>query len=250
MEIYLTKMILNPRSRKVRRDVGNPQELHRTISRAFPETESDATPRQRYGILYRLETDARSGRIVLLVQSNRRPDWSNLEADYLIEREDNLACKQIGENYAAVENGMRLLFRLRANPTKRVGKSDEKADARFKPSDEKKIRRRVELIGDENETVEEKQIKWLGRKGEGAGFRLAKVVVKNDVANVASVQEGKISFGKNRAADARRLTFGSVVFEGVLQVTDAEKFQMALIGGIGTGKAYGFGLLSIAPSRD
>ena len=34
MEVYLTKMILNPRSRKVRRDVGNCQQLHRTISNA------------------------------------------------------------------------------------------------------------------------------------------------------------------------------------------------------------------------
>lgn len=244
MEIYLTKMILNPRSRKVQRDVGNPQELHRTISRAFPETAKDATPRQKYDILYRLETDARNGWIVLLVQSNRRPDWSRLEADYLIAGEDNLACKQTSENYAAVENGMRLLFRLRANPTKRVGKSDERADARFKPSDEKKIRRRVELHTDEE------KISWLARKGADAGFRLAGAQVKDEVANVASTQEGKISFGKTRAADARRLTFGSVVFEGVLEVTDAEQFRKALVKGIGSGKAYGFGLLSIAPVKE
>jgi len=35
-----------------------------------------------------------------------------------------------------------------------------------------------------------------------------------------------------------------------LQVTDAEKFRESLKTGIGTGKAYGFGLLSIAPVKE
>jgi len=242
MEIYLTKMILNPRSRKVRRDVGNSQEMHRTISKAFPETDKETTPRQKYGILYRLETDNRSGRIALLVQSNSEPDWSGLDADYLLGTEENPACKRIGANYAAVENGMKLMFRLRANPTKRVGKSDAKADDKFKPSDERKIRRRVELRTDED------KIRWLKRKGEEAGFRLANVRIKEDVANVAAIEQSKISFGKR--GNSSSLTFGSVTFEGVLQVDDADKFRKSLIGGIGTGKAYGFGLLSIAPVKE
>jgi CRISPR system Cascade subunit CasE len=44
------------------------------------------------------------------------------------------------------------------------------------------------------------------------------------------------------------LSFGSVLFEGRLKVTDKEKFLDVLYAGIGTGKAYGFGLLSIAGS--
>lgn len=45
------------------------------------------------------------------------------------------------------------------------------------------------------------------------------------------------------------LTFGAVLFEGVLRVTDAAAFRAALERGIGSGKAYGFGLLSVAPAR-
>jgi CRISPR system Cascade subunit CasE len=45
------------------------------------------------------------------------------------------------------------------------------------------------------------------------------------------------------------MTFGSVLFEGVLQVTDPDGFRETLATGIGSGKAYGFGLLSIAPPR-
>lgn len=252
MEIYLTKMILNPTSRRVWDDLGNLQNLHRTVSRAFPRIEDQAhlphherrTPRSEFNLLHRLDFDGRGGKAILLVQSSARPDWDFLREDYA----DRIECKAVHEQYSKIENGMRLLFRLQANPTKRVGKSDGRADDRFKPAEMRKIRRRVELIGDEKESVEEKQIKWLTRKGESAGFRLANVAIKKDVANVASVAQAKIK--SRRKSGERPMTFGSVVFEGILQVTDAEKFRKALTSGIGSGKAYGFGLLSVAPVKE
>jgi CRISPR system Cascade subunit CasE len=47
----------------------------------------------------------------------------------------------------------------------------------------------------------------------------------------------------------QRMTFGTVLFEGLLRVTDVERFRTTLASGIGSGKAYGFGLLSIAAPR-
>ncbi len=80
------------------------------------------------------------------------------------------------------------------------------------------------------------------------GFRLANVRIKETVANVATVAGGKI---KSRRSDADKpMTFGAATFEGVLEVTDAEKFRESLKQGIGTGKAYGFGLLSVAKTQD
>ena len=46
--------------------------------------------------------------------------------------------------------------------------------------------------------------------------------------------------------DGQRLSFGSVVFDGRLEVTDADSFREVLANGIGSGKAFGFGLLSVA----
>jgi CRISPR system Cascade subunit CasE len=39
-----------------------------------------------------------------------------------------------------------------------------------------------------------------------------------------------------------------VLYEGELEVTDTAAFRQALEKGIGSGKAYGFGLLSVAPA--
>jgi CRISPR system Cascade subunit CasE len=44
------------------------------------------------------------------------------------------------------------------------------------------------------------------------------------------------------------MSFGNVLFDGRLQVTDAEVFRRTLTQGIGSGKAFGFGLLSVAPA--
>ncbi len=239
-EIYLTKMILNPKCPQVRRDLGNPQELHRTVSKGFPESENQEhlpkhlreTPRNKFNVLHRLEVDKHRGKAVLFVQSTVNSDWRFLPDDYA-----EIEQRSVHKQYSAIENGMTLVFRLQANPTKRIGNSDQIAHERFK---EKKNRRRVELRTDEE------RIDWLKRKGDEAGFQLTNIKVA-PIPNVASVEEGKLK-GWRKDSD-KPMTFNSVVFEGVLLVTDAAKFKESIVSGIGTGKAYGFGLLSIAKAR-
>jgi CRISPR system Cascade subunit CasE len=46
---------------------------------------------------------------------------------------------------------------------------------------------------------------------------------------------------------AQRL--GAVRFDGVLQITHVDQFRSAVLNGIGPAKAFGFGLLSIAPAN-
>jgi CRISPR system Cascade subunit CasE len=238
-KIYLTQMTLNPRSNQVRSEVGNPREVPKHLEK---------TPRSEYNILHRLDIDRRSGKAFLLVQAEREPNWSFLSVDYYDEKET----KEIGENYEAVENRMRLIFRLQANPTRRAGngyeypneKKRDEFDVKFKDS---KNRRRISIH------KEEEQIKWLERQGAQFGFKIENLKINPAVRNVISAKEGKIEFKKPDEKDSdkkKTVTYGSVVFEGVLIVTDADKFRDALIGGIGQGKAYGFGLLSVAPVKE
>jgi CRISPR-associated protein Cas6/Cse3/CasE subtype I-E len=46
-----------------------------------------------------------------------------------------------------------------------------------------------------------------------------------------------------------QMKFRSALLEGTLAVTDAPVFAQAVASGIGSAKAFGFGLLSIAPVR-
>lgn len=46
-----------------------------------------------------------------------------------------------------------------------------------------------------------------------------------------------------------RINLASVTYEGILTITDLEKFKQTLQKGIGKKKAYGFGLLTIIPVK-
>lgn len=50
---YLSRLVLDTQLTEARRDLTRPYELHRTLSRAFPD--SDGPHRQSHGILFRVE---------------------------------------------------------------------------------------------------------------------------------------------------------------------------------------------------
>ncbi|NIN01663.1 MAG: type I-E CRISPR-associated protein Cas6/Cse3/CasE, partial [candidate division Zixibacteria bacterium] len=116
------------------------------------------------------------------------------------------------------------------------------------PDGKKRNGKRVEL------RREEDQIEWLRRKGNQGGFELLAAKISPGVPDVRAVSEpglGKVTGQRASGREGgkiRPVTLASVLFEGHLRVTDSEKFlNISLAQGIGSGKAYGFGLLSIAP---
>jgi CRISPR system Cascade subunit CasE len=228
--MYLSRLLLDPRNWAVRRDLADCQELHRTVMAAFPQIQpSDGSARERLGVLHRLEVDRRRNHLVLYVQSLEKPDWSYLPPGYLEEHPDleNPACKPVGEKYRGLKPGSVLAFRLQANPTRKVDKKNQKDGPRWHG-------KRVEL------RREEDQIAWLRRKGAQGGFDLLGVRVQGQAK-----EQGR---RPRSGGSGSPLTLAAVVFEGHLKITDADKFyQQSLTRGIGPGKAYGLGLLSLAP---
>ena len=226
--MYLSRLILNPRSRAVRRDLADCHSMHQTILAVFPRASDDAEQgaRSQFGILYRLDIEPRTGRFVLYVQSRTEPDWNHLTPDYLLRTTglENPACKSVRQQYGSIREGVVFRFRLRANPTRKV-------DTKSGPGGEKRNGRRVGLVREED------LVEWLRRKAEAGGFTLLDLVVHG------SGSEAKVS----GAHPEGTLAFRAVVFEGRLLVTDGERFRTTLSSGLGSGKAYGFGLLSVAP---
>ncbi len=220
--MYLSRLILNPRSRQVRSELADLYEMHRTVMKAFA---GHLAADER--TLFRVDVQPRTGTPTLLVQSQHQPDWGFLSSkDYLLSADElplgveNPAVKTFD---VALKPGQALAFRLRANPTKRLGKDAGE-----------KHHQRVGLMR------EEEQIKWLERKIEAAGARLVSANIANDTRT-----GGKLF----RDDEKHKLSFISVQFDGVLQVQDPAKLSETLKAGIGSGKGLGFGLLSLAPAR-
>lgn len=226
--MYLSRLILNPRSRQVRNELADPYELHRTVSRAFPNGEfgKERSKENATNILFRVDLHPRTRVPTLLVQSRQKPDWSFLLAeakDYLLEENalpldvENPAIKEMN---LQLREGQTLAFRLRANPTVK------------KDRDGRKQGRRLGLIHEED------QRKWLMRKLEAAGATLVSVNIVNE-----QFTRGKLFKEKEKA---RRLNFLSVQFDGVLQVKDPNNLVNSIFTGFGSAKGLGFGLLSLA----
>jgi CRISPR system Cascade subunit CasE len=215
--MYLSRLILNPRSRRVQEELADRYELHRTVMGAYDDDLGDDEER----VLFRVERSHRGRDLALLVQSWTLPDWSCLAAHgargYLLPvGEPNPALKTFE---LSLEPGQRLAFRLRANPTARRRCSDG-------------VRRRVGLY------EEEEQIEWLKRKAARNGF---------DLLSVRGSGQKKITGSVYRNGSKHELTLFSVQFDGVLTVGDPDLVRDAVREGIGSAKAFGFGLLSLAP---
>ncbi len=207
--MYLSQLILNPRHRAVQRDLSQPHDLHKTIMSAFPVN----LDKEQERVLYRVEQRAQTQQVLLLVQSLGQPDWSMLPPTYLLDLPNNPATKAVD---LRLQSGQQLAFRLRANPTKRLsaGKGNKG--------------KRIGLY-----KIEE-QIKWLQRKGTDHGFTIQTAMPTQ----------------QQRVDDHRQnLKFFSVQFDGILQVTDPTTFLASIQNGIGSGKAFGFGMLSVALAR-
>ncbi|GIW07767.1 MAG: CRISPR-associated endoribonuclease Cse3 [Dehalococcoidia bacterium] len=219
--MYLSLLWLNPASRQAMGDLADVQALHVRLMSAFPE---GAGSRAKLDLLHRVERD-RAGRPRVLVQSRLLPDWSRLPARYLVSPP---TVKSIDKAFQAITRGMRLRFRLRANPTKRLLSADHRRGLPERVDRQGKEGKRVALLKDED------RLAWLQRKAREAGFRVVSAIVR------AEPDE------RGQKAGGPRLVLSAATFDGVLEVEDADKLRTALTTGIGPGKAYGFGLLSVA----
>jgi CRISPR system Cascade subunit CasE len=86
-------------------------------------------------------------------------------------------------------------------------------------------------------TKREDLVAWLKRKAAAGGFTL-------NLDSLRTLPRGREFFHKDRAANG---THSAVEFQGELTVTDSAQLRATVADGIGSAKAFGFGLLVLAP---
>jgi len=192
------------------------------------------------GFLFRIDP-LPSGRAAILVQSAIEPDWGYAfhNAGYLLAAPPEW--KPFDPGFTV---GQRLRFRLVANPMKKVDTIKKEIRERSTSEQLKEIKGRH---GRRVPVPDDKLCEWLIRRAEGAGFVIdekSTTVQTTYIYFKKSDKKQKDSAEDKQKDEKSRLR--SVRYDGVLEVTDADKFRDALICGIGSGKAFGFGLLSVA----
>ncbi len=238
--MYLSYLLINTgtnpdRPRPGRVWLRQPYRIHQRLCMGFPNPERRSEDPEflrpyESTILHAVHEKARTaeqaflfrvdalpaGRAMIVVQSAPRPDW-----EYAFQNAMHLLVgpPQIRPIEHRYDSGQTLVFRLRANPTRR----------------DKDTKKRVGVL------TEEKQREWLVRKGQSGGFELLSVTVTDESFRRA--------YRGHPEDDVKPMSHLAVRYDGVLTVADPSAFRATIVAGVGSGKAFGFGLLSVAPFR-
>ena len=204
---YLTQ-ILVPYELAVRQlKIRDSYDWHQRVWQAFKGRDGE-----KRDFLSRVdEVDDAYRLIIVSTAEPTKPDWCPT---------DCFKTKSIPDDFFAAGS---FRFSLLVNPTRKV-----RSDA---TGNRTKNGRRLPL------TKREELLAWIQRKAEAGGFDIG------DVESLRTVPKPRSYFQKAGMSGVHY----AVEFQGVLTVTDPELFRRTFTTGIGSAKAFGFGLLALAP---
>jgi CRISPR system Cascade subunit CasE len=228
--MYLSRVEINRQRFETKRALANPQIMHAAIMSCFPSSGER--------ILWRV--DNIDPTVYILVTSGTKPDFTSL-----VQQFGWPASEQTGETkdyetfLSRVENGSEWRFRLTANPvySKSPGGKESGQRGKLFP----------------HVTVKQ-QKKWLVDRAEPHGFRIAASTLENpDLDAIDPLDRYLFNVVYREIKKFKRagkiVTISVAAFEGILVVEDAEPFVQTLRNGLGRAKAYGCGLLTLAPVK-
>jgi len=207
--MFLSRLALNVNRRETMIALSSPQRLHAAVEGSFPPGQSART-------LWRI--DRLGEDLYLLLCSQHKPDMSHMVEQFGWPAADQ---QWQTRDYDAFLNnlapGQTWQFRLRGNACKSHATQGKRG-----------VVRPLVTVPSQEE--------WLFERAQKNGFILEKGAFK-------VVHQEAMEFTKS----AQTVSLRAVVFEGLLQVADVDLLKTALTQGIGRGKAYGCGLLTLAP---
>jgi CRISPR system Cascade subunit CasE len=241
---YLSRIWINPLRRQSQALLSNPQKMHAAVLGGI--SRQPITER----VLWRLE-DSRSHRAELLVLTESIPSWEHIveQAGWSASDEPQILVRDYQPLLDRLEAGREFHFRLRANP---VSASHSPTNPSVSQK-EQLARPRPRGVRVPHRTAAH-QLTWLVNRVEQWGFSLL-TTPDGDQALRLTTRE-RLTFHKKAAAGpddsaarGHRVTLSTATFDGAVRVTDPALARRSLTHGVGSGKAYGCGLLTLAAHR-
>ena len=224
---WLTKITPDLSSRRARAAFANAGELHRLLiglASTHLGEERMPSPRQHTGLLFRVD-EGRSGP-VLLAQSHDRLDLTRV-GDGIGEAAE----RDLSSFLDGLEKGREVRYRLAAAPSKRLGKSEKNAERLGDRARAGVHAYTRPLYGADAEQW------WCDRAGRH-GLDLREVL---STGLGPALDQG----GSGRRGVRLHMTR----FDGHAVVSDPEAVRRAVVEGVGRGKSFGCGMLSLAPAE-
>lgn len=232
--MFISRIPLNAGRYEARQLIVSPYRMHAAVETCFPPNITRQTEEGR--ILWRLDFNDETHAVWLYVVSPSKPDFTPIVEQAGWPMYQEWESKDYAPVLSHVNVGARLNFRLRANPVHKV------AHDQFAGSGNAQDGKRLGHV-----TVEQ-QMQWLIDRSEANGF---KVLQDDNGYQLVVSQRKKERFQRGRKQEHKgdEVTISTALFDGLLEVTDAEKFRHALCFGVGRAKGFGCGLLTVAPIK-
>lgn len=223
--MFLTRFQLNPARRGTRRLLSSAQMMHAAVEASFPEEPLGEEGRR----LWRLD---RSGYSTLLyIQSPQRPDLTHLAEQAGWPTTSTWQTRSMDDLLGSISDGSTWGFRLTANPTRSGRPEGGGSTKRY------------------GHVTVSQQTAWLLRRAEASGFAIPAGAGgdEQDSPMLEVTDREQVRFTHRAGPNPPRVTLCRATFTGLLTVMDSDRLRAAMLHGIGPGKAYGCGLLTLAP---
>ncbi|KFI90190.1 type I-E CRISPR-associated protein Cas6/Cse3/CasE [Bifidobacterium ruminantium] len=229
--MFISRIPLNKARYGARQLIGSPYKLHAAVECSFPP---DAVRKNDEGrILWRLDALTNDKGVWLYVVSPEKPDFTHIVEQAGWPMHEEWETKNYAPLLERIAKGQQWHFRLRANPVR-------------KASEDRGRRHRAEgIVGKiQGHVTVDQQMQWLIDRSASHGFR----ILDNEAGqpDVIVKERHKEQFKRGNAI----VTLATAVFEGHLEVTDADLFRGTLCHGVGRAKGFGCGLLTVASETE
>jgi CRISPR system Cascade subunit CasE len=210
--------------------------MHAAVLSSFPQPDE-----VRGRVLWRVDTNGSQD--WLYVVSGPQPDFAHIvEQAGWPTTQEGWTTRSYEPLLERLAEGQTWAFRLTANPV-RTSRATKIVDGlpRAQPDDAEVKPKRYAHV-----TVAQ-QIRWLAERCQRWGFTIPEAEDTGD----ARGPEGNIVVHSRRTDRFQRqgntVTISKASFDGLLEVTNVDSLRKTLIDGAGPAKAYGCGLLTLAP---
>ncbi|EPD68327.1 CRISPR-associated protein cas6/cse3/case, subtype I-e [Corynebacterium pyruviciproducens ATCC BAA-1742] len=214
-----TRIYVNPQKRQGRKVLMNPEAMHAEVRGLFPPDISTADAR----VLWRL--DQHDHEYQLYIVGPERPETAEL-AERIGWATRPAQTADYDKFLRALTKGQKWNFALTANPTISV-----KGDGKRGKS--------IPLV------KLDQQIKWLQDRSAKNGFSLFSVE-GSEAPDLRITRQEVLRFSKDPRSRKATVALTTARFEGSLEVTNSDALRTLLTQGIGKGRAYGLGLMTLA----
>ncbi|WP_017975262.1 type I-E CRISPR-associated protein Cas6/Cse3/CasE [Actinopolyspora halophila] len=248
---FLSRIRINPFREQSRKLLTSPRKLHGAVLAGLP----DFSGEQR--VLWRLDAGG-SHRPELVVLTVGVPDWMHLveQAGWPQAEGRHYTVRDYAPVLDGLSEGREFVFRVTANPVQNTSSPDKPGSAGEEGGSAG--RQRGRRMGHRTAAAQrgwflERAHRWgfevVAASTEGASEEAVEAAAEGEPARgepreVRITDRKRHSFVKNGRGPKVVLT--TATFEGRLRVVDRQVFAKTLVTGIGPGKAYGCGLLTLA----